>query len=154
MKDGVLDLAAAQRSVPSLRSAKRVVRAGDLLVSRLRPYLRQIGFAHPALFAELAGRPLLVSSEFVVLRARDEGDRARTDLAFLLPVLLGATTQAMLAAGQEGGHHPRVPRETLFSVAIPRELVEDAAATSAAVAKALAAYYRASFTLDRILRNA
>ncbi len=151
VQDGVVDLAAARRSEPSVRSPKRLVRSGDLLVSRLRPYLRQIGFAHPAIFAELGNRPLLVSSEFMVLRARTD---AAQDLAFLLPLLLGETAQAVLAAGQEGGHHPRVPRSTLLALAIPVDLVENAAAESLAVRRALAAYHRASFALDRTLRRA
>jgi hypothetical protein len=151
VQDGVVDLAAARRSEPSVRSPKRLVRSGDLLVSRLRPYLRQIGFAHPAIFAELGTRPLLVSSEFVVLRARTD---AAQDLAFLLPLLLGETTQAVLAAGQEGGHHPRVPRTTLLALAVPLDLVENAGSESLAVRRALAAYHRASFALDRTLRRA
>jgi hypothetical protein len=149
VRDGVIDLAAARRSVPSTGSPKRRVEPGDLLVSRLRPYLRQIGYAHPALFAELGATPLLVSSEFVVLRAQGE-----TDLAFLLPLLLGAPAQAVLAAGQEGGHHPRVPRATLLALAVPLSLVKNARRESLAVRRALARFHRASFALDRTLRGA
>ena len=115
------------------------------------PYLRQIGYAHPALFAQLGAAPLLASSEFVVLRPAD--DSALADLACLLPLLLGDAAQAVLAAGQEGGHHPRVPRSTLLALGVPRALVKNARQESLAVRRALAAFHRASFALDRTLRG-
>lgn len=155
VRDGVIDLAGARRSVPSTGSPKRRVQPGDLLVSRLRPYLRQIGYAHPAIFAELGATPLLASSEFVVLRAREaDHEHPLADLACLLPLLLGAPAQAMLAAGQEGGHHPRVPRSTLLALAVPLAVVKNARREGLAVRRAVARYHRASFALDRTLREA
>ena len=90
----------------------------------------------------------------MVLRARADDDRPVADLACLLPLLLGAPAQAVLAAGQEGGHHPRVPRSTLLALAIPLTLVKNARRESLAVRRALARYHRASFALDRTLREA
>lgn len=101
VKDGLLDLSAARaRALPL--SAKWRVPPGALLVSRLRPYLRQIGFASRPLFSssgELAhGGPLGCSTEFSVLVPSADGE----SLAYLLPFLLSAPAQAFLAAGQEG----------------------------------------------------
>lgn len=86
----------------ALGSAKRVLRPGDLIVSRLRPYLRQVAWIDPALAPE--GLTLLASTEFVVLRPR-----GGESLAFLAPYLLSEPVQRALDAAQEGGHHPRVP---------------------------------------------
>jgi hypothetical protein len=129
-KDGVLDLAAAREAKPAA-SAKKRVREGDLLVSRLRPYLRQIGLLTFSI-------PVVCSTEFHVLAGKGEGS-----LAFLLPFLLSPEAQAVLAAGQEGGHHPRVARETLLGLRVPRALVARRAAVSAEVEAALAQVHAA-----------
>ncbi len=156
-KDGLLDLASAQRSASPL-SAKKVARPGDLLVSRLRPYLRQVAFVHPAALGHLPrarpapsappAPPVLIacSTEYYVLAPR-EGER----LEYLLPFLLGASAQAVLAAGQEGGHHPRVPLETLLSLRVPRGVLRGRARTSPRVHEALAEMYRAMGRVQELL---
>lgn len=105
--------------VENLGSSKRRVQPGDVLVSRLRPYLRQVAYLDPGLFQLLPeGNPVVVSSEFFVLR-----DTPRCPAAALVPFLLSPPVQAILAAGQEGGHHPRFPRELLAGLPIPETLV-------------------------------
>jgi hypothetical protein len=144
-RDGVLDVRAAS-AAKSAESTKKRVREGDLLVSRLRPYLRQIGYAHPATMRACGGWMLACSTEFHVLHAMDGGD-----LAFLLPFLLGGKAQAALAAGQEGGHHPRVPRETLLALRVPREMVDGRAAISRLVRTSLAALHAAQARYAEVL---
>ncbi len=65
------------------------------------------------------------------------------DIAFLVPFLLGDRAQSILAAAQEGGHHPRVPRSSLLAIRVPAELVDERARTSAAVRIAQADVYAA-----------
>jgi hypothetical protein len=142
-KDGVLDVRGALRDGASGKSAKKVARPGDLVVSRLRPYLRQIALVHPRALAALETRAVALSTEFYVLAPRREGE----DLGFLLPFLLGDRAQRALAAAQEGGHHPRVPRSSLFAIRVPRSLVRARRAGSARVSAALDAYYLASSRL-------
>lgn len=137
-QDGVLDVTTALRTPSSAKSTKRAVKAGDVIVSRLRPYLRQIAFVHPAALAQ-AKRPLAVSSEFYVL-----APRGTEPIAFLVPFLLGNRAQAVLAAAQEGGHHPRVPRDSLLALRIPPELVAARGESSKAVVRALDDVYRAT----------
>ena len=139
-KDGLLDLASADRPRVPPRSAKKVAFAGDVLVSRLRPYLRQIAFVHPVALRASRRARLACSTEYYVLAPRDP---AEDRLEYLVPFLLGAHAQAVLAAGQEGGHHPRVPLETLLALRVPRTVVRDRMSTSAKVAEALGAVYRA-----------
>lgn len=142
-KDGVLDVRAA-RLAGAATSAKKRVHEGDLLVSRLRPYLRQIALVHPAAVRAAGGAVLACSTEYYVLQPRSAS--AKDDLAYLVPFLLAAAPQAALAAGQEGGHHPRVPVETLLGLGVPRAVVAGRAAASARVRAALDGLYRA---LDR-----
>ena len=146
--DGILDVHVALRARHPPSSAKKLVRPGDLLVSRLRPYLRQIAFVHPALAAECGGRPMACSTEFYVLAPRD-GE----SLAFLLPWLLGDDAQALLAAAQEGGHHPRVPRETLLAMRVPTARLRARKVGSARVERAIADFLKARAGLARLIRG-
>jgi type I restriction enzyme M protein len=147
-KDGLLDLPAARRARAPARSAKKIARAGDLLVSRLRPYLRQIAFVHPASLAAVGAAFIACSTEYYVLSPRGGAGAGRSErLEFLLPLLLGAPAQAVLAAGQEGGHHPRVPLATLLSLRVPDAALRGRARRSARIDRALAEAYRA---LDRV----
>jgi len=146
-RDGILDVAGALRDGAGGKSAKKRAVAGDLVISRLRPYLRQIALVHPSALALAGDRPLALSTEFYVLAPRSPGD----DLAFLLPFVLSAEAQSALASAQEGGHHPRVPISSLFALRVPRSLLRTRAKTSRAVIEALAATYRASSKLRALL---
>lgn len=145
-RDGILDVAAALRGAGEARSTKKRAHAGDLVVSRLRPYLRQIAYVHPRVLVATDDRPLALSTEFYVLAPRRPAD----DVAFLLPFLLGDAAQAVLASAQEGGHHPRVPRESLLALRVPHELVEDRRRSSKRVNEALDAMYRAMERWERL----
>jgi hypothetical protein len=144
VKEGTIDLPMPGRSTGI---GKTRVPEGALLISRLRPYLRQIGFVSASLLARLAHAPLACSTEFSVLVARDEGE----SLAFLLPFLLSADVQARLAARQEGGHRPRVPRVTLMALLVPPSRMRYRHETSASVEAALAALYAAKARLGKTL---
>ncbi|MBX3227637.1 MAG: hypothetical protein KIT84_14880 [Labilithrix sp.] len=144
-KDGLLDVTGALRSPATAKSTKRAVHPGDVIVSRLRPYLRQIAFVHPAALAQ-AKRPLAVSSEFFVLAPRGDDP-----IAFLVPFLLGERAQSVLAAAQEGGHHPRVPRESLLALRVPAGLVATRNESSKAVVRALDEVYRANARWNALL---
>lgn len=151
-KDGVLDVPAALRAEAGhranffLTTSRRKKRAcnGDVVVSRLRPYLRQIALVHPAAIALEKERSLALSTEFYVLAPARHGE----DIAFLLPFLLSSKIQSLLADAQEGGHHPRVPRESLLALRVPHALVEARQKTNAKVRSALERYYRAAHDLQ------
>jgi hypothetical protein len=148
-KDGVLDLVAAERaSRGPAASPKKRVREGDLLVSRLRPYLRQIALAHTASLESTGGQLVVCSTEFYVLRPRRPGD----DISFLLPFLLGDHVQRILCAGQEGGHHPRVPRETLMSLRVPQALLDNRERVGASISGSLRALYGANAAFREAVR--
>jgi hypothetical protein len=122
-------LVAGKAPVPrhAIGSAKKRVRPGDLLVSRLRPYLRQIALCD----AELAptGVEVVCSTEFFVLRG--------SELAFLVPYLLSGGPQRALAASVEGGHHPRFGKQALLELPVPRALCEAREAISRQVLEAV-----------------
>ncbi|MDB4946461.1 MAG: hypothetical protein JWP97_5995 [Labilithrix sp.] len=146
VRDGLLDVAGALRDVAGVKSAKKRAHAGDLVVSRLRPYLRQIALVHPEALGPATGRPLALSTEFYVL-----APRSAASLAFLLPFLLSPGAQEHLASAQEGGHHPRVPVTSLLALRVPHALIADRAKTSRQVLRSLAAYYVAASGLRAVL---
>jgi hypothetical protein len=130
-----------------LGSAKRLIQSGDVIVSRLRPYLRQVAFVDAALFRQIpGGNHVVASTEFFVLRSR--GD---FPVAALVPFLLSAPVQSALAAGQEGGHHPRFSLDLLASLGVPDRLVAQAIPMARRV-RTLAQQLRRSWTAGRALQ--
>lgn len=111
-----------------IRSVKKRIQPNQVIISRLRPYLRQVAWVDPGLLAEQ--KPdidLLCSTEFFVL----ESVAANSSIAFLAPFLLSPYVQAILVAAQEGGHHPRFNERTLTTLRIPLPLVDNAKELSA-----------------------
>lgn len=117
-REGMVERAPAPAAAHSVASAKNILQAGDLVLSRLRPYLRQVAWIDAGLFAGDAATALVGSTEFVVLRPAD----ARS-IAFLMPFLLCESVQSILAASQEGGHHPRVREASLIELRVPARLI-------------------------------
>lgn len=129
-----------------VNSAKKPVQPGDVIISRLRPYLRQVAFVDSALAREADSAEVIVSTEFYVLRPRKSGD----SIAFLVPLLLSAPVQEVLAASQEGGHHPRFSKETLLSLSVPQHIVDERDEISLAVEDAIQAIRRARHDLHML----
>ena len=75
----------------------------------------------------------MCSSEFYVLESKDG-----SSIAFLVPFLLSQRVQSVLAASQEGGHHPRFNERTLKSLPIPAFLLERRVELSTIVEHAVA----------------
>ena len=75
---------------------------------------------------------LVCSSEFYVLDSNDD-----MSIAFLVPFLLSERVQTVLAASQEGGHHPRFNEQTLKSLPVPTLLLERRKEMSARVEAAI-----------------
>ena len=124
-----------------IRSMKKRIYPHQVIISRLRPYLRQVAWVDPGLLAEQEPDvDLLCSTEFFVL----ESVADNASIAFLVPFLLSDPIQTILAAAQEGGHHPRFNERTLTTLRIPASLVENAGELSArfeqGVAQAREAY--------------
>lgn len=110
-REGLLDITILGDPVSGRTSAKKVARDGDVIVSRLRPYLRQVTFIPPGTCDLLGIDKLYCSTEFFVLRAREEG----RNIAGLVAWLLSEPIQDMLAAAATGGHHPRISADLLLS---------------------------------------
>ena len=145
--EGIIRPSRDPMPAPMIGSSKKVVRAGDVLISRLRPYLRQVGYVDPGLASEFGDDVKVVcSTEFFVLRSRGGGK-----LGFLVPYLLSRGVQVLLAAAQEGGHHPRFNQATLETLRLPDWLIERAGEISARVESAAASARQADLTLRHLV---
>lgn len=118
-------------------SAKKVARAGDVIISRLRPYLRQVGLVDAEIWNLESGVQLTCSTEFHVLRSLDGWS-----IAFLVPFLLSRPVQDVLSASQEGGHHPRFNESTLLSLPVPKRILDGRVETSRAIEECVKQYRR------------
>jgi len=132
-QEGVIRATKRYQTLADIGSAKKRVQPGDVIISRLRPYLRQVAFVDAAIFTH-SGKPaeVVCSTEFYVLRARDEHS-----FAFVVPFLLSAPVQKQLAAAQEGGHHPRFNHNALRAIVVPASLLELRNPVSAEVERAV-----------------
>lgn len=99
-------------------SVKRPVRSGNVIVSRLRTYLRQVALIDDHLLRRF-GVDAMCSTEFYVLESTDG-----RDIAFLVPYLLSEQVQEIFRHSQEGGHHPRMHQSVLMDLRVPQSLIE------------------------------
>ncbi len=100
--------------ISEIGSAKKRLGFGDVVISRLRSYLKQISIVRCSESILAVG-----SSEFIVLRPIGRL-RSETILAFLRSDLI----QTILKWSQDGTNHPRFDEETLLSIPVPDALVD------------------------------
>jgi hypothetical protein len=141
--DGFVRGAEAPRDAREIGTAKRALQPGDVIISRLRPYLRQIAFVDPALFDH--ADHVVASTEFFVLRRSGQ-----LDPAALVPYLLSPPVQTALAHAQEGGHHPRFGRDALKALAVPAWAGDEADALADEVRTLSTARLRAARRLTEL----
>lgn len=134
-REGVLSSRGVPVSPKVIGSAKKLVQRGCVLISRLRPYLRQVAYADAGVPGWDLDVPMYCSTEFFVLRSVDD-----SPIGFLVPFLLSAPVQSVLAASQEGGHHPRFNQSTLLDLPVPHALLVRREEASSRVEEAVALY--------------
>ncbi len=130
-EEGVLKL--YRPVVERVGSTKKRLQPGDVIISRLRPYLRQVALVDADIF--LSGAAVVCSTEFYVLRSLTS-----ESIAFLVPWLLSQPVQAELADSQEGAHHPRFSDSALMRLRVPQKLVESRVEISIDVERAVENY--------------
>lgn len=129
-------------------SLKKAFQRGDVLISRLRPYLRQVAFVDKDV-ADGQDIELACSTEFFVLRSLTD-----EPVGFLVPYLLSAPVQSVLCASQEGGHHPRFDEEALMVLPVPESILASRSEASATVAKSASLYRQSERSLLDLVAKA
>lgn len=108
-----LDDSAAPQLAAEIGSAKKRMLTGDVVISRLRSYLKEI-----AIVQTTDTLPSVGSSEFIVLRPERDGLSAETVMIFLRSPLV----QTILRWSQDGSNHPRFTEDDLLSIPVPDAL--------------------------------
>jgi hypothetical protein len=116
-REGILAFRKQLVNGTDIGSAKKVIEPNEVIISRLRPYLRQVALVDPGMPIP-SGTLLICSTEFFVLSSVDG-----RSIAFLVPFLLAEQVQTVFAASQEGGHHPRFDDSVLLNLPIPEAVL-------------------------------
>ncbi|MFM2007069.1 MAG: hypothetical protein RLZZ09_2724, partial [Pseudomonadota bacterium] len=127
----------------SIASTKKIILAGDLVVSRLRSYLKEIAIVQPS-----EGWPMVASTEFIVLRPK----ATVLPVEALLIYLRSALPQLVFKWSQDGSNHPRFDERELLNLPVPRVLIEQANIFVLAVHSMINARQRANQLLDAAKR--
>ncbi len=127
-----------------LNSNKKILKKGDVIISRLRPYLRQVAFVDTEKGTDIIG----ASTEFYVLRARNQ-----ESIAYLVPFLLSDPAQTVFANSVEGSQHPRFKEEDLLQLVIPSEIYDNREEISRHIEEAIDNYRKYEQALDNELRS-
>lgn len=115
-ENGALSLNLQGFSGKERTSQKKHVPAGSVIISRLRPYLRQVAYIPTCINSLLKVDAILCSTEFYVLVAKDSSE----SIAYLVPWLLSTTIQDVFYQATTGGHHPRFDENMLTRLSIPK----------------------------------
>ncbi|MCL2687554.1 MAG: hypothetical protein FWE58_03365 [Methanobrevibacter sp.] len=99
-------------------SNKKIISRNSVIISRLRPYLRQIGFIDENIVPE--NYFILASTEYFELISK-----TNESIAFIIPFLLSKQIQEYLQISVEGGNHPRFKINTLSSLYIPYDVIDN-----------------------------
>lgn len=103
-----------------MNSTKKIVNPGNIIISKLRPYLRQIAYIDNNLpNIENLNTYYIASMEFYVLKSKTE-----QSIAFLIPFLLSEKVQEVFENSVEGNQHPRFKEEDLLNLMISKKLLE------------------------------
>jgi hypothetical protein len=148
-REGIIVFRKEPMLVGEIGSAKKVIEPNDVIISRLRPYLRQVAFVDAAVGERSRGGLILCSTEFFVLRPVDD-----QSIVFLVPFLLSAPVQKVLVASQEGGHHPRFNEATLLGLPVPRSFVKEREAISKAVEESIRLFRESEAGMNALVERA
>jgi hypothetical protein len=118
-REGLLDLPILGNAESGRTSQKKIAEEGDVIISRLRPYLRQVALLPYGTKKTLGIDRFYLSTEFIVLRRKDGKDAGG-----LVAWLLSPPIQAMMSDAATGGHHPRINVELLTSASVEEKYLE------------------------------
>lgn len=141
--DPVLDDRMPPMPAVEVGSTKKYFEAGDVVISRLRSYLREI-----AVVRTTADMPIVGSTEFIVLRHRGMRTSHLTPETLFI-YLRSLPVQTILKWCQDGSQHPRFNENDLLALPIPRAVEGISQQVDTLVNKAILARAEASRLLDK-----
>lgn len=106
----LLDAEKGPSFAADIGSMKKVLKDGDVAISRLRAYLKEVAVVRTG-----DAIPSVGSSEFIVLRPKGKAISPETLMVFLR----SAPAQTVLKWCQDGSQHPRFSEGDLLSIPVP-----------------------------------
>ncbi len=125
-------------------SMKKVLRDGDVVISRLRAYLKEI-----AVVRTVDDVPSVGSSEFIVLRPRSDKIAPETFMVFLR----STPVQTILKWCQDGSQHPRFSESDILEIPIPDAVAEASSEITKIVQQGFVARRRSRNLLNAAKRS-
>lgn len=137
----LLDAEKEPQRAGDIGSIKKIFKDGDVAISRLRAYLREIAVVRTG-----DDMPSVGSSEFIVLRPK----KGQTDISpeTMMVFLRSAPVQTILKWCQDGSQHPRFSEANLLSIPVPDTIATVSRKITAIVQDGFAARHKARFLLD------
>lgn len=129
----VLDSSVEPMLAIEVGSTKKVIQPGDVVISRLRSYLREIALVRTPPDVRSVG-----SSEFIVLRERElskKGAHVTPEALFIY--LRSRPVQTILKWSQEGSQHPRFNEDALLAIPFPESIMKISSQIETLVNRAL-----------------
>jgi type I restriction enzyme S subunit len=141
----LLDAEKMPQAADEIGSIKKTFKDGDLAISRLRAYLREIAVVRTG-----DNIPSVGSSEFIVLRpkAGEQDISPETLMVFLR----STPAQTILKWCQDGSQHPRFSESDLLSIPVPDAVASVSAEITSIVQEGFAARYKAHQLLEAAKR--
>jgi len=115
-------------------SMKKILKDGDVAISRLRAYLKEVAVVRTG-----DNIPSVGSSEFIVLRCKSIDISPETLMVFLS----SAPVQTVLKWCQDGSQHPRFSESDLLAIPVPNVVAQVSPAITKIVQGGFAARERA-----------
>lgn len=142
----VLDDELLPIDISEVGSLKKRLEKDDVVISRLRHYLKEIAIV------DCSTRiPVIGSSEFIVLRRQESS--CKISPASLLIFLRSTPVQTILKWCQDGSQHPRFSEDDLLSISVPNCLDELAPELDRIVKKAFVARREARSSISTALKS-
>lgn len=145
-REGLLDLPILGDPASARTSAKKIAREGDVIFSRLRPYLRQVALLPRGISVLLGQKEFYCSTEFFVFRGLND-----ENIAGLVGWFLSDPIQKMVSEATTGGHHPRIHVDLLLNSPVPKIFLDDVFSTN--IADVLASHIAGQRKLNVLLRH-
>ncbi len=123
-----------------ISSTKKRFQKGDIIVSRLRSYLKEI-----AVVLDESDLPMVGSTEFIVLRPKRQSIRIEVLLVYLRSML----PQLIFKWSQDGSNHPRFDEKELLNLRVPDVIRSHEEEIFAMVHSAIGARKQAHALLER-----
>lgn len=124
-------------------SMKKILKDGDVAISRLRAYLKEVAVVRIG-----DDIPSVGSSEFIVLRPKGIALSPETLMIFLR----STPVQTILKWCQDGSQHPRFSERDLLAIPVPDAVAQVSSEITDIVQDGFAARHRARLLLDAAKR--